>query len=53
MTCLHLAIMNCHWNAVRWLVQHGADYDKPCSDYLFDISPIVMLAKYQDAPLDL
>ena len=53
MTCLHLAIMNCHWNAVRWLVQHGADCDKECCDEIYYISPIVMLARYQDAPLDL
>ena len=25
MTCLNLAIYNRHFNAVRWLVQHGAD----------------------------
>ena len=24
-TCLHLAVKNYHYNAARWLVQHGAD----------------------------
>ena len=57
MTCLHLAIMNQHWNAVRWLVQHGVDCDKECHEYFKGgynyISPILMLARHQDAPLDL
>ena len=58
MTWLHLAIMNRHWNAVRWLVQHGSDCGKECRELLFkicdnDVSPIIMLARYKDAPLDL
>ena len=58
-TCLHLAVTNKHYNAVRWLVQHGADCDKESCYYDRTIlrcnrrAPIALLATYQDAPLDL
>ena len=42
MTCLHLAIKNHHYNAIRWLVQHGADCNKPSKDegFQLNITPI-------------
>ena len=55
-TGLHLAIKNRHYNAARWLVQHGADCEKG-SFYTVDnywcITPIAMLARHRDAPLDM
>ena len=56
MTCLQVAIKNHHYNAVRWLVQHGADLDQCGKDeqYAYEaITPIAMLAAQKDAPLDL
>ena len=61
-TCLHLAVKNHHHNAVRWLVQHGANCDKYSYDESLKslssyssqyITPITMLASHRDAPLDL
>ena len=58
-TCLHLAVKNHHYNAARWLVKHGADcnkysYEKSLSSYSFpDITPITLLARHRNAPLDL
>ena len=67
-TCLHLAIKNHHYNAVRWLVKHGADLDQcmvdvprfnTITDFCFDneqyngTTPIAMLVAQKDAPLDL
>ena len=58
-TCLHLAVKNHHYNAARWLVQHGADcnkcsYDESISSYRHQrITPITMLANHRNAPMDL
>ena len=54
--CLETAIENRHYNAVRVLVQHGAkgysDHTSICAQWR-KISPIALLARDQDAPLDL
>ena len=52
---LHLAITNRHYNAARWLVQHGADCEKRRYDDTIDnyITPIAVLAGHRNAPLDL
>ena len=58
-TCLHLALKNHHYNAARWLVEHGADCNKCsfeeslCSHNYSYITPITMLASHRNAPLDL
>ena len=36
MTCFHFAVKNCHYNAARWLLQHGADPDKESYMHAFD-----------------
>ena len=48
-TCLYSAIDSGHYNAVRWLVQHGAD----CNAIYYKLTPIVYLASRPDMPLDL
>ena len=56
MTCLHLAIKNRHYNAARWLVQHGADCDKCSYDIAVSrdlITPLSVLAAHKDALVDL
>ena len=56
LTCLHLSIKNYHYNASRWLVQHGADCNKTSYDRAIstsNIAPISVLAAHQDAPMDL
>ena len=63
LTCLHLAVKNHHYNAARWLVQHGADCDKVSCELRYHeavkrtfpeyIAPIAMLAAHEDAPMDL
>ena len=58
MTCLHLAIKNKHYSSVSLLVKHGVDCDKESYDPAHaltehGITPIAMLARYKDAPLDL
>ena len=61
-TCLYIAISHHHYNAVRWLVEHGADCNirynwrtdddsDDGSDY--DESPLTTLAINSDAPLEL
>ena len=52
-TCLHIAVENHHYNAVRWLVQHGADCNKTSYNRSPSIVPITMLASNRDALLDL
>ena len=58
MTCLHLAIKNKHYSSVSLLVKHGANCDKESYDPAHahtehGITPIAMLSRYKDAPLDL
>ena len=49
-TCLHCAIDGRHYNAVRWLVEHGADCNA-LND--FKETPIACLAADPHVPLDL
>ena len=48
-TSLHFAIDSGHYNAVRWLVEHGAD----CNAMNGDTTPISLLASRPNVPLDL
>ena len=48
-TSLHFAIDSGHYNAVRWLVEHGAD----CNAMRGDTTPISLLASCPNVPLDL
>ena len=46
---LHTAIASGHYNAVRWLVEHGAD----CNAVYYKTTPIARLAPFPNVPLDL
>ena len=46
---LHTAIASGHYNAVRWLVEHGAD----CNAVYNKTTPIARLAPFPNVPLDL
>ena len=52
-TCLHSAIDSGHYNAVRWLVDHGAARNAMNHKNLRHKTPIVNLASGPNVPLDL
>ena len=53
-TCLDIAAENCHYNAVRLLVRHGAiGFADSQLSYWGKRSPIVLLASHSNVPLDL
>ena len=62
-TCLNIAIYKRHFNAVQWMVQHGADCNIPSlistgSDKVAGVitekrTPIAALASLESVPLDL
>ena len=49
-TCLDIAVRKQHYNAIKLLVQHGAESDDVCGPTQ---SPIVVLSSQSNAPLDL
>ena len=68
MTCLKKAILNRHYNVVKWLVQNGADrnlrprdrlpkygkiYHEELGDVDNTVAPICLLARMKKVPLDL
>ena len=60
MSCLNIAIVNKHYNAVKCLVKHGADcnilsygYDESGKIDHYVKSPIALLAENSNTPLDL